>query len=147
MKTHQFVSLSRYPWEAMITIRTDGLENEDEAYRAIQSQLIRPLSQKFGDVIAAIGVHTRLRGNHAHLLVFSKKRPIFKGLTSEGLYEILRSAGSTLASCRKSVDVQQRYDEGAEGYVVSNLPERSGKGGWLFFNLKLLKRREGKARQ
>ncbi|BCR04296.1 hypothetical protein DESUT3_13650 [Desulfuromonas versatilis] len=133
-------SLSGIPWEIFLTVHLPrDTANEQQAYKILQAQLIRPLSKYLRTQLAAIGVHNRLRGNHAHLVIISSTGKKFQGVTTGLLYRILEAAGSPLVKDPKSIHMETVRDEGSVAYIRRNLPDRSGKGGLLWFNRYRLK--------
>lgn len=124
-------------WEVMLTVRTFGLKNEQEAYDAIQSEIIRPLSKILHTQIAGLGIHNRLNDPHAHVLLFSRHGVLSK-LSDLNLCELLKRKGNRVATHERAVHIAPYENEGGIEYVVSNFPARSGKGGLLYFNQHLL---------
>jgi hypothetical protein len=138
MKAQVLEGLSHYPWEAVLTIRTgQDAHDEQAAYELIQTEVIRPLMRQLNTKIAGIGAHNRLHSPHAHILLFSE-HGVLQGLGNQSLYNRLYDPDNKIITHLKAVDIKPYRDGGAISYMLDNLPIRSGKGGLLYFNAKLL---------
>lgn len=131
--------LSGFPWEAFLTVQTGKIDDEQRAYEAIQAEVIRPLSKYLNTTIGGIGVHNRLKNPHAHILLFSKHGNLSK-LFNLNPYRLLCSPSNEIVTRVKSIDIKPYQNEGAINYLLANLPERSGKGGFVWFGRRLLER-------
>lgn len=132
--------LSFYPWEVMMTIRTgQHADNEQVAYELIEAEVMRPLMRHLRTKIAGIGVHNRLRNPHAHILLFSEQSSIGR-MDNHRLFDELYRPQNKMITTPHSLHIEPVRDDGALSYLYSNLPQRSGKGGWVFFNRRLLEK-------